>query len=166
MRRPAVLAGRPQPETPAQVEVENLRRIDSLVDRAPEIAAGLEACNRNARCGLMICAVDARRYRFRVIRELLAIAKSCPGQHEIATIFLKRYLREILPRWTAGRPNCRRKLTPFARSEGRNPWRRAAVGEAGAASIHWPKHNASMARQSQCRFAQNSAGDTHVESET
>jgi hypothetical protein len=41
----------PQLETLAQAEAENLRRIDALADRAPDIAAALEACDRKARCG-------------------------------------------------------------------------------------------------------------------
>ena len=68
-----------------------MRRIDALVDRVPEIAAALEACNSDAYCCLVICAVCSRRYRFRIIRRLLAIAKSCPGQHEVATIFLETF---------------------------------------------------------------------------
>lgn len=78
----------PQLETLAQAEARNLRRIDALADRAPDIAAALQACDRKARCGLVICAVCSRNFRFRRIRELLGIAKSCPGQHEDATIFL------------------------------------------------------------------------------
>src|SRR5580700_10740924 len=85
---PKTFAGRPQLETLAQAEARNLRRIDALADRAPDIAAALQACDRKARCGLVICAVGSRNFRFRKIRELLGIAKSCPGQHEDATIFL------------------------------------------------------------------------------
>ena len=56
--------GRLRIETLAQAEVQNLRRIDMLVDRVPDIAAALEACDRKARCGLVICAVCSRAYRF------------------------------------------------------------------------------------------------------
>jgi hypothetical protein len=89
MRRPTTFAGRPQLETLAQAEAQNLRRVDALTDRAPEIAATLERCNPDAFCCLVICAVCSRRYRLRIIRQLLAIAKSRPGQHEAATIFLE-----------------------------------------------------------------------------
>jgi hypothetical protein len=91
MRRPRLLVGQPQLETLAQAQAENLRRIDGLIDRAPEIAAALEACDPDALCCLVICAVCSRRHRFRVIRELLAIAKSFGGQHEVATIFLEAF---------------------------------------------------------------------------
>ena len=47
MRRPTTFAGRPQLETLAQAQVQNLRRIDALADRAPEIAAALEGCSPN-----------------------------------------------------------------------------------------------------------------------
>ena len=67
MKRPTTFAGLPQLETLAQAEAENLRRIDALTDREPDIAAALEACGRKARCGLVICAVDARAFRFRKI---------------------------------------------------------------------------------------------------
>jgi hypothetical protein len=87
-KSPQTLVGRPQLETLAQAEVENLRRTDALVARAPEIAVALEACSSDALCCLVICAVCSRRYRFRIIRALLAIAKSRPGQHEIVTIYL------------------------------------------------------------------------------
>ncbi|HET6328370.1 MAG TPA: hypothetical protein VFG04_27050 [Planctomycetaceae bacterium] len=91
MRRPTTFAGRPQLETLAQAEAQNLRRVDALTDRAPEIAATLERCNPDAFCCLVICAVCSRRYRLRIIRQLLAIAKSRPGQHEAATIFLEAF---------------------------------------------------------------------------
>jgi len=50
-------------ETLAQAEAENLRRIDALTDRAPDIAAALETCRRNGRCSLVICAVRSRDHR-------------------------------------------------------------------------------------------------------
>ena len=88
MRSATTFAGRPHLETLAQAEAQNLQRIDALADRAPEIAAALEGCDPAALCCLVICAVCSRRYRFRLIRELLGIAKSYPGQHEFATIYL------------------------------------------------------------------------------
>ena len=91
MRATTTSPGPPQLETLGQAEAQNLRRIDALVDRVPEIAAALEACNSDAFCCLVICAICSRRYRFRFIRQLLAIAKSCPGQHEVATIFLEAF---------------------------------------------------------------------------
>ena len=91
MRATTTSPGPPQLETLGQAEAQNLRRIDALVDRVPEIAAALEACNSDAYCCLVICAICSRRYRFRFIRRLLAIAKSCPGQHEVATIFLEAF---------------------------------------------------------------------------
>jgi hypothetical protein len=83
--------GLPQLETLAQAQARNLKRIDAVADRAPEIAAALEACDPAALCCLVVCAVCSRRYRFRLIRQLLAIARSRPGQHEVATIFLGTY---------------------------------------------------------------------------
>ena len=91
MRATTTSPGPPQLETLGQAEAQNLRRIDALVDRVPEIAAALEACNSDAYCCLVICAICSRRYRFRFIRRLLAIAKSCPGLHEVATIFLEAF---------------------------------------------------------------------------
>jgi hypothetical protein len=88
MRRPRTFQGLPQLETLEQAEAENLRRIDALIDRAPDIAAALEGCNSDAFCCLVFCAICSRRRRFRTIRRLLAIARSCPGQHKIVTIFL------------------------------------------------------------------------------
>ena len=88
MRRPTTFAGPPQLETLVQAQAQNLRRIDALADREPEIAAALEGCASDAFCCLVICAICSRRYRFRLIRQLLAIAKSFDGQHEIATIHL------------------------------------------------------------------------------
>jgi hypothetical protein len=84
-------AGPPQLETLAQAQSLNVRRVDALVGRAPEIAAALEACDPDVLCCLVICAICSRRYRFRLIRRLLAIAKSRAGQHEVATIYLATY---------------------------------------------------------------------------
>jgi hypothetical protein len=53
--------GLPQLKTLAEAEARNLARIDALFDRGPEIAARLEACERGARCGVIVCAVCARR---------------------------------------------------------------------------------------------------------
>jgi hypothetical protein len=89
--RHTTFAGRPQLETLAQAQARNLQRIDALTDRSPEIAVALEACDPDALCRMVICAVCSRRYRRRFIRELLAIAESCPGQHEFATIFLDSF---------------------------------------------------------------------------
>ena len=92
VRRPITSAGRrPQLQTLAQAQAQNLKRIDALIDRAPEITAALEACDPDVPCCLVICAVCSRHHRFRMIRELLATAKSCPGQHEVATIFLETF---------------------------------------------------------------------------
>ena len=85
------MPGRPQLETLAQAEAQNCRRVDALTDRAPDIAAAIEACSSNAFCCLVICAICSRRHRFRIIRRLLAIAKSFGGQHEIATIYLETF---------------------------------------------------------------------------
>jgi hypothetical protein len=79
----------PQLETHAEAVARNLARIDALFDRAPEIAATLEACERGARCGMIICAVCARSFRFPLIREVLRIASSQPGNHEWVTIYLE-----------------------------------------------------------------------------
>jgi hypothetical protein len=91
MRSTTTFAGRPQLETLAQAQSRNQKRVDALTDRAPEIAVALEACDPAAPCCLVICAICSRRYRFRLIRRLLAIAKSYPGQHEEATIYLATY---------------------------------------------------------------------------
>ncbi len=83
-----MFAGRPQLETLAEAQGRNQKRVDALVDREPEIAATLEACDPDDRCSLVICAVCSRLYRFRLIRELLAIAKKYGGEHKFATIYL------------------------------------------------------------------------------
>jgi len=89
--------GPPKLETLAEAEAQNLRRVDALTNRVPEVAAALEACDRKARCGRVICAVCSRAYRFRMIREVLAIAKSRPGQHEIGHIHLETFPAGALP---------------------------------------------------------------------
>jgi hypothetical protein len=127
---PRTFAGPPQLETLAQAAAENLRRIDALTDRAPDIAAVLEACDRNARCGLVICAVDARAFRFRLIRELLAIAKSIPGQHEIGHIYL-----ETFPAGMLSRANIKRALNRL-----RKQLERSGFGESiliGGTEVSW-----------------------------
>ncbi len=91
MRATTTSPGPPQLESFGQAEAQNLRRVDALTDRAPEIAAALERCNPDAFCCLVICTICSRRYRFRIIRRLLAIATSRPGQHEVATIFLEAF---------------------------------------------------------------------------
>jgi hypothetical protein len=96
MRRATTLAGLPKLETFAQAEARNLQRVDVLTDRAPEIGAALEACDPAVLCALIICAICSRRYRFRLIRRLLAIARSRPGRHEVATIYLGTYLAGTL----------------------------------------------------------------------
>jgi hypothetical protein len=78
--RPPVL------ETQAQAEARNLKLIDNLINREPEIAVAVEACCCDAPCDLPICALCSRRFRFQFIRELVRIAKSYEGQGEIATI--------------------------------------------------------------------------------
>jgi hypothetical protein len=80
---------RPELETLEEAEAWNLKRIDELADREPEIAVALEACCRDARCGSLMCAVCARRFRFGVIRELLRIARGYRGLHEVAVIHLE-----------------------------------------------------------------------------
>jgi len=87
----------PQLETVAEAEARNLARIDALFDHEPEIAIKLEACERGARCGMIVCAVCARRFRFALIREVLQIARSEPGHHEWATIFLETIAEGSLP---------------------------------------------------------------------
>jgi hypothetical protein len=91
MRRPREGRRPPQLETLVQAQAQNLQRVDALIDRVPEIAAALEGCDSDAFCCLVICAVCSRRYRFRLIRQLLAIAKSFDGQHEIATVHLATF---------------------------------------------------------------------------
>jgi hypothetical protein len=91
MRSTTTFAGRPQLETSAQAQRQNQKRIDALVEHAPKIAATLEACDPHAPCSSVICAVCSRRYRFPLIRELLAIARLYGGQHEIATLYLDAF---------------------------------------------------------------------------
>jgi hypothetical protein len=91
MTRTTTFAGRPQLETLAEAQMRNQKRVDALAELSPEIAAALEACDPDAVCWLVICAVCSRRYRRRLIRELLGIAKSYPGQHEFATIYLDSF---------------------------------------------------------------------------
>jgi hypothetical protein len=89
--KPAPLAQAPSwrgIETLAQARTENLRRIDALSDRTPQNAAAMEGCDPESPCRLVVCAVCSRHYRVRLIRELLAIAESSGGQHEVATIYL------------------------------------------------------------------------------
>jgi hypothetical protein len=74
-----------------EAQDRNQKRVDALVDRVPEIAATLEACDPHARCSLVICAVCSRRYRFRLIREVLAIAKKYGGQHKVATLYMETF---------------------------------------------------------------------------
>jgi hypothetical protein len=92
MRRATTLPGRPQLETMAEAQAQNLGRVDALVDRAPEIAAAIEGCTEKAPCESMMCAVGALEYRAPVIDQTLAIARSRPGQHLVATIFLGSFL--------------------------------------------------------------------------
>ena len=87
MKRPHA-PGRPTLETVAEAEARNLDRADRLVDRAPEIAIVLEASEATAPCGLIICALSSRRFRFSVIRQFVRIAKRFPGGREAATIYL------------------------------------------------------------------------------
>ena len=91
MKRATAFTARPQLETLAEAQERNLQRIEALTDRAPDIAAALEECDEDALCCLVICAICSRRYRFRFIRRLLAIARSRPGQHEIATLYLATF---------------------------------------------------------------------------
>jgi hypothetical protein len=130
MRRPRTFPGLPQLETLAQAETENLRRIDALTDRAPDIAAALETCHSNARCGLVICAVDARAFRFRLIRELLAIAKSIPGQHRIVTIFLGAFPAGMLCKAVV-----KRALNRLRKQLERNGFERSHL--MGSTEVNW-----------------------------
>ena len=99
-RTPRAIAKRdelPQLETLAEAEARNLAQIDALFDREPEIAVRLEACERGVRCGLIVCAVCARSFRFPLIRDVLRIAKLEPGVHKWATIFLETVPEGSLP---------------------------------------------------------------------
>lgn len=82
----ATRCGRPRLETLAEAEARNLKRIDALFDREPEIAVRLEACEREARCGMIVCAVCARKFRFGLIRKLLRLGRLRRGPHEWATV--------------------------------------------------------------------------------
>jgi hypothetical protein len=68
-----------------------------LLDREPEIAATLEACERGVRCRTPICAVCACRFRFPLIRDVLRIARSEPGVHKWATIYVETIAEGFLP---------------------------------------------------------------------
>ena len=134
MRSTTTFGGRPQLETLAQAEAENLRRIDALVGHVPDIAATIEACDRKARCGSVICAVDARAYRFRMIRKLLAISNSRPGQHEIATIYLKTF-----PAGTLATGDVDRELGRLRKSLKRNGFKGSHL--IGGTEVNWDSAN-------------------------
>jgi hypothetical protein len=130
MTHTTTLPGRPQLETPAQAEARNLQCIDVLTDRAPEIAAALEACDPAALCCLVICAVCSRRYRFRLIRRLLAVARSRPGQHELATIFLGTY-----PAGTLATVSINREIDRLRKRLDRTGFRDSIL--IGAIEVNW-----------------------------
>jgi hypothetical protein len=88
---------RPRLETVAQAEARNAARIKALSNHAPEIAAEIEACKHDALVPLIICAVCSRRFRFPLIRELLRIARSEPGDHQWVTIYLETIPECALP---------------------------------------------------------------------
>ena len=98
MRATTTSPGPPQLETLVQAEAQNLRRIDALVDRVPEIAAALEACDRNAWCCLVICAVCSRRLPVpidsQVARHREVISRPA---RRLRRSFWKRFLPERWP---------------------------------------------------------------------
>jgi hypothetical protein len=124
------LPGRPQLETLAEAEERNLQRIEALTDRAPDIAAALEECNADALCCLVICAICSRRYRFRLIRELLALAKSRPGQHEVVTIYL-----ETFPAGKLGTAVVKRALNRLRKQLERNGFEGSRL--IGSTEVNW-----------------------------
>jgi hypothetical protein len=122
--------GWPQLETLAEARARNLQRVDALTERSPEIAAALEACDDNTPCGLVVCAVDARHFRLPLIRGLLKIAKSRPGQHEIATIFL-----ETFPAGKLAEADVKRAHDRFRRRLERNDF--AGSKLIGGTEVNW-----------------------------
>ncbi len=87
MKRPHA-RGRPTLESVADAEAQNRDRADQLVDLVPETAIALEASEASAPCGLIICALSSRRFRFSRIRQFVRTAKRFPAGREAATIHL------------------------------------------------------------------------------
>jgi hypothetical protein len=83
--RPPVL------ETLVEAEARNLRLIDELVDREPDIAVALEACCPQSPCGLPGCGACSDEYLEPFNGELLRVQDLYEGPHEIATIFLATF---------------------------------------------------------------------------
>ena len=105
-----------------------------LVTRNSVVAAALEACDRNARCGCVICAVCSRAHRFRRIRQLLAIAKSNPGRHEIGHIYLGAF-----PAGTLATANVDRELGRLRKQLARNGFQGSHL--IGGTEVNWDSAN-------------------------
>jgi hypothetical protein len=90
-------SSRPKLETLAETEALNAEFVQALTNRAPKIAAVVEACESDAPCNSPNCATCARSFRRGKIREVLAIAKANPGTHECATIYLATIPAGSLP---------------------------------------------------------------------
>ena len=90
-------ADRPRLESVAEAEALNVARINALFNRAPEIAAEIEACGHGVPRGPIACAVCARKFRFPLIRSVLRIAEAEPGAHKWATIYLDTIPEGSLP---------------------------------------------------------------------
>jgi hypothetical protein len=81
--------GPPTLETLEDADKLNEIRIADLMGDASRIALALERCNELAPCGQVICAKCSCRYRRHPIREMVRLAKSRQGSHQIATIHLE-----------------------------------------------------------------------------
>jgi hypothetical protein len=82
---------RPKLGTAATPTAWEQKRIDDLVDRAPEIAVALEACCHATPCGLLICDACCDESREPFIGELLRVEDLYEGPHQIANIHLATY---------------------------------------------------------------------------
>jgi hypothetical protein len=96
-RSPIKRSNLPKLETLAETEALNAKFFQALTNRAPKIAAVVEACESDEPCNSPNCATCARSFRFAKIREVVAIAKSTPGTHESATIHVATIQAGSLP---------------------------------------------------------------------
>jgi hypothetical protein len=75
-------------ETKDDARARNLARIEVLSEREPAIAEAIDECCEASPCGLPGCAVCASPYRIYSASEILRLAYSYVGPHQLATIYL------------------------------------------------------------------------------
>jgi hypothetical protein len=135
-RASAKRSSRPTLETLADAEALNLIRIDALSDCAPKIAAAIEGCEASAPCNLPICAKCSCYYRRPLIRELVRIAKSYKGPHQIATIHL-----ETIPAGSLATATIKRALDRLRKQFQRCGFVRSIL--VGGAEVGWDEKSRS-----------------------